>query len=175
MVSRPCTLIGDSVHIVNNVLTNGPSRFTQAGLPAVDISTVQSAAESSIRWNNMTTGGGCVVVRNGQGIGVMHNWCESAKAPAGVGLITLTNCLDCEVTGNRVQTLSGEAAWALLLDGSQRTEIAGNKLNPGTAGHIAFKNGASQNKLIGLNRFYGSGDVLAGQITGASTGLLSSN
>ncbi|MDR7331774.1 hypothetical protein [Roseateles asaccharophilus] len=165
-------LIGDSVAFSRLVVTNGPSRFSGPGLPGFDISTVDGAAESVIEWSNITTAGGCVQVRNGQGIGILHNWCESARAPAGTGLITLANCLDCAVRENRVQTLSGEAAWALVLDGSQRTVIDSNKLNPGTAGHIAFRNGASQNKLSGLNRFYGGADVLAGKFDGAAAGLL---
>jgi len=165
-------LIGDSVSFIGNVVTNGPSRFSQAGLVGFDISTVSGAAESMIERNNITTGGGCVLVRNGTGIGVLHNWCESATAGAAAGLIHLTDCRDCTVRDNRVQTLGGTAPYALALDNSHLTVIESNKLNAGKEGHLLLTNGASSNKLAGLNRFLGAGDVLAGQITGASTGLL---
>lgn len=165
-------LIGDSVAFVGNVVTNGPSRFNTRGLAGFDISTVPGAAESTIERNNITTGGGCILVRNGTGIGVLHNWCESKTAGEASGLIHLTGCADCTVRDNRVQTLSGDAPYALVIDGGGLNVIDSNKLNPGKAGHIAFINGASRNKLAGLNRFLGSSDPLTGKLTGAQTGLI---
>lgn len=167
--------VGDSVHFTNNVVTNGPSRFSKRGLPGFDLSFVSGAAESVIERNNITTGGGCVLLRNGTGIGVLHNWCESATAGDVAGLIHLMQCMDCTVRDNRVQTLSGTAPYALVIDGGTLNLIESNKLNAGKAGHLAFINGAHRNKLAGLNRFLGADDVLAGQITGASTGLLNAS
>lgn len=166
-------LIGDSVHIEGNVLTNGPSRFSKAGLTGVDISLIPGAAEVVIRENNITTGGGCVLVRGGTGVGVLNNWCESASSGEGLGLIQLTRCVECTVRDNRVQALGGSAAYALALDASTLTVIDSNKLTPGTAGHIALVNGSARNKLAGLNRFAGDGDVLTGKVVGS--GLISAN
>jgi hypothetical protein len=164
--------IGDSVTIEGNSITNGPSRFSGPGLVGVDISTVPGAAESTIKDNNITTGGGCVWIRNGTGIGVLNNWCETAGAPAsGGGLIHLANCSECTVRDNRVQTLGGAAQFAVVIDGGQLNAIDSNKLTAGKTGHIAFVNGATQNRLLGLNRFTGGGDVLSGRIVGAETGL----
>lgn len=164
-------LIGDSVAFVGNVVTNGPSRFNTRGLAGFDISTVPGAAESTIERNNITTGGGCILVRNGTGIGVLHNWCESKTAGEASGLIHLTGCADCTVRDNRVQTLGGAAQFAVVIDGGQLNAIDSNKLTSGKAGHIAFTNGASQNRLVGLNRFTGGPDALTGKIVGAETGL----
>lgn len=165
-------MIGDSVAFLGNVVTNGPSRFSTAGLPGFDISTVPGAAESSVERNNITTGGGCVLVRNGTGINVLANWCESAKAPAsGGGLIHLSNCAECTLRDNRVQTLGGEAPFAVVIDGGRLNGIDSNKLTAGKDGHIAFTGGTAQNRLLGLNRFTGGGDVLSGRIVGAETGL----
>lgn len=166
-------LIGDSVHFTNNVVTNGPSRFSKAGLPGVDIGLIGGAAEVVIRENNITTGGGCVLVRGGTGVGVLNNWCESASSGEGLGLIQLTRCVECTVRDNRVQTLGGSAAYALALDATTLTVIDSNKLTPGTAGHIALVNGSARNKLAGLNRFAGDGDVLTGKVVGS--GLISAN
>lgn len=167
-------LVGDSITIENNVITNGPSRFSSQGLPGVDISTVPGAAETTIQGNNITTGGGCIRVRNGIGIGILNNWCESAGAPtAGViGLIHLASCAECTVRDNRVQTLGGSAPYALSLDASQLVLIDSNKLTAGAQGHIAFVGGSSMNRLVGLNRFVGGGEVLTGRISGADKGLL---
>ncbi len=165
-------LIGDSITFAGNVVTNGPSRFNTQGLAGFDISTVPGAAESTIERNNITTGGGCILIRNGTGIGILHNWCESKTAGEGSGLIQLTGCADCTVRDNRVQTLNGNAPYALVIDGGALNVIDSNKLNVGKAGHLAFVNGSSRNKLVGLNRFLGGSDPLAGQIAGAQSGLL---
>lgn len=160
--------IGDSVHIEGNVLTNGPSRFSKAGLPGVDISLVPGAAEVVIRDNNITTGGGCVRVRNGIGVGVLGNWCESASAGSTSGLLHLKDCAECTVRDNRVQTLSGDAPFALVIDGGELTVIDSNKFTAGRDGHISLVS-TKANKLVGLNRFVGGGDVLTGMVVG--TGL----
>lgn len=167
-------LVGDSITIEDNVITNGPSRFSSQGLPGVDISTVPGAAETTIRGNNITTGGGCVRVRNGIGIGILNNWCESAGAPAAgvIGLIHLASCAECTVRDNRVQTMGGAAPYALALDASQLVLIDSNKLTAGAQGHIAFVGGSTMNRMGGLNRFVGGGDVLTGKVSGASTGLI---
>lgn len=164
-------LVGDSVHIEGNVLTNGPSRFSKAGLPGVDISLVPGAAEVVIRDNNITTGGGCVLVRNGIGVGVLSNWCESASSGSTSGLLYLKDCAECTVRDNRVQTLTGDAPFALVIDGGELTAIDSNKFTAGREGHVALLNTKS-NRLIGLNRFVGGGDVLTGKVVGAGAGLI---
>lgn len=167
-------LIGDSVVIEGNVITNGPSRFSKAGLPGVNVSLISGAAEVVIRENNITTGGGCVVVRGGIGVGLLGNWCESASAGTTNGLLYLKDCAECTVRDNRVQTLTGDAPYALVIDGGELIAIDSNKFTAGKQGHIALLN-TKLNRLVGLNRFVGGGDVLTGQISGASAGLLSSN
>lgn len=164
-------LIGDSMTFAGNVIPDGKSRPGQPGLPGFDISTVPGAAESVFRENNVTTSGGCFLVRDGTGLGILNNWCESAGAGAALALIQLNNCAECTVRDNRVQTLSGSAPFALAFDGGELNALDSNKLNLGKAGHVAFVN-TKQNKLVGLNRFIGPGDVLAGQMTGAAAGLL---
>lgn len=164
--------VGDSVVIEGNVITNGPSRFNKAGLAGVNVSLVSGAAEVVIRENNITTGGGCVVVRGGIGVGVLGNWCESASAGASSGLLYLKDCAECTVRDNRVQTLTGDAPFALVIDGGELTAIDSNKFTAGKAGHIALVN-TKLNRLVGLNRFVGDGDVLTGRISGADKGLLS--
>lgn len=163
-------LIGDSITFAGNVVTNGPSRFSK-GLPGFDVSQVPGAAEAVIRENNITTAGGCILIRNGTGVGILNNWCESARADGAVGLIHLTACMECTVRDNRAQTLGGAVDFALVIDGGALNAIDSNKLTTGKAGHIAFVNGASQNRLVGLNRFSGGTDALAGKIVGAETGL----
>lgn len=162
-------LIGDSMTFAGNVIPDGRSRPGQ-GLPGIDISVVPGAAEIVLRENNITTTGGCVLVRNGIGIGVLNNWCEGASnAP---GSIQLIDCSECTARDNRVQTAGGDAPYALVIDGGSANVIDSNKLGAGKLGHIALLNGAHDNKLAGLNRFDGG---LTGKITGAATGLLPVN
>ena len=167
------TLIGDSVWFYRNSVTNGPSRFNKAGLVGFDISLVPGAAETIIEQNNITTTGGCVLIRNGIGIGILHNWCETAGAPAeGQGLIQLNGCEECTVRDNRVQTMGGATPYALAFSGGGFSVIESNKLTSGQQGHIAFANGAHDNLLTGLNRY---DNTRAGKIAGAASGLISTN
>ncbi|WP_343625357.1 hypothetical protein [Roseateles puraquae] len=166
------TLIGDSVWFYRNSVTNGPSRFSKPGLVGFDISLVAGAAETVIEQNNITTTGGCVLVRSGIGIGVLHNWCETSGAPAvGQGLIQLNDCQECTVRDNRVQTMSGAAAFALAFSGGGFNVVESNKLTTGKEGHISFAGGAHDNALAGLNRY---DNTRTGKISGAAA-LISTN
>lgn len=166
------TLIGDSVWFYRNSVTNGPSRFSKPGLVGFDISLVAGAAETVIEQNNITTTGGCVLIRNGVGLGVLHNWCETSGAPAvGQGLIQLNDCQECTVRDNRVQTMSGAAPYALAFSGGGFNVIESNKLTSGKEGHIAFASGAHDNMLAGLNRY---DNTRTGKIAG-SAALISTN
>lgn len=160
--------LGDSVHFIDNVVPDGVNK---PGLPGFDLSFVPGAAESALIRNNVTTSGGCFLIRNGTGIGLLHNWCESAGAGASVGLLQLNNCAECTVRDNRVQTLGGNAPYALAINGGELNVIDSNKFNVGKAGHISFAN-TKQNRLTGLNRFIGEGDVLTGKILGGDSGLV---
>lgn len=156
--------IGDSVHFIDNVVPDGALKV---GTPGYDLSWVAGAAESEITRGNITTSAGCILIRSAQGLTLNHVWCESPGAPPGEqGAITLKNCLECTVRDSRIQTF-GTAPYALALDRTETTEIASNKFNKGTQGHILVT--GRDNKLTGLNRFDGG---LTGILTGASTGLV---
>lgn len=161
--------IGDSVHFIDNVVPDGANK---PGLPGFDLSFVQGAAETALVRNNVTTSGGCVLVRNGIGLVLAHNWCEpSSTPPASVqGVITLMNCSECAVRDTRVQTLGSAVPYALVIDGGNGIALDSNKFNTGRLGHIAFVNGTYDNLLVGLNRYDGSPK---GRLTGADKGLLS--
>ena len=159
---------GDSLHFVDNVVPDGANK---PGLPGFDMSFVPGAAESSLVRNNVTTSGGCVLVRNGIGLVLEHNWCEPSSPPPDSvqGVITLKNCSECAVRDTRVQTLGSAVPYALVIDGGNGIALDSNKFNTGRLGHIAFVNGAYDNLLVGLNRYDGSPK---GRLTGASTGLI---
>lgn len=161
--------IGDSVHFIDNVVPDGANK---PGLPGFDLSYVQGAAETALVRNNVTTSGGCVIVRNGIGLVLEHNWCEPSSAPPSSlqGVITLMNCSECAVRDTRVQTLGSAVPYALVIDGGNGIALDSNKFNTGRLGHIAFVNGTYDNLLIGLNRYDGSPK---GRLIGADKGLLS--
>jgi hypothetical protein len=157
-------LLGDSVQFMDNVVPDRAG-LSGRGTPGFDLSFVVGAAESNLIRNNITTSGGCILIRNGTGLGILNNWCETAGAPTdgSLGLINLALCSECTIRDNRVQTLGGDAQYALALDGSTLTVIDSNKFTSGTAGNIAITNGSSA-KLVGLNRCGG----LDCKITGAA-------
>lgn len=151
--------IGDSVHFIDNVVPDGAQK---AGTPGFDLSWVEGAAESEITRNNITTAAGCVLVRKGLGLLLSHVWCESPGA-AIEGAITLKNCEECAIRDSRVQTF-GAAAYALVLQGGS-VEVASNKFNKGTQGHV-LASGCRDCVLAGVNRFDGARQ---GQVTGLVT------
>lgn len=172
--------IGDSVRFVNNSITDGYDLRTlkSGGLPGFDLSFAPGTAKSLIVGNNITTSGGGILVRNGVGLGILNNWIEhpgvgSYDIPyvSPNGQIHLIGGDSCAIRDNRTQPLGKDAPYAIVIDGGHWHVIDSNELNLCKAGHIAFINGAKENRLTGFNKFFGGNDVSVGQFAGADTGL----
>lgn len=175
------TNIADSVQIVGNTMPDGlTSRAVKAGKQwGIDISTVRGAAKLVVSDNNITAPGGCIRIRNTVNASIVGNWCEYPEyyGYSNTGDLATVHLIDVhrsKIADNLVAP--GTARYAMVIDGSSEfNALDSNELGLGRDGHLAFMGASHGNKLTGLPYYRSVPDPTNGKISGAGTGLLSSN